>query len=176
MAKDVATFLHWAAEPEHDERKKSGIKAVILFSTLLVISVYIKRFKFGTIKNRKICKWTRSYQLYGCSWLSLQSTTRLQARAPTRDWYSVDLLISGFNIIFLHHNFMRSLDLFISEHQIKMAASGSLLLQPPSSISLRRRSTTNVERIVATTTQVRRRRRDLRLRALMLHAAPAENG
>ncbi len=55
MAKDVVTFLSWAAEPEHDERKKLGIKAVIIFSTLFVISVYVKRFKWGPIKNRKIC-------------------------------------------------------------------------------------------------------------------------
>ncbi|KAJ3515983.1 hypothetical protein NLJ89_g1409 [Agrocybe chaxingu] len=54
MAKDVVTFLHWAAEPEHDERKKYGIKAVIIFSTLFAISVYVKRFKWGVIKNRKI--------------------------------------------------------------------------------------------------------------------------
>ena len=26
MAKDVVTFLNWAAEPEHDERKKAGLK------------------------------------------------------------------------------------------------------------------------------------------------------
>jgi ubiquinol-cytochrome c reductase cytochrome c1 subunit len=55
MAKDVTTFLSWAAEPEHDERKKLGIKAVIIFSTLFVISIYVKRFKWGPIKNRKIC-------------------------------------------------------------------------------------------------------------------------
>ncbi|KAF8899602.1 cytochrome C1 family-domain-containing protein [Gymnopilus junonius] len=54
MAKDVTTFLSWAAEPEHDERKKYGIKAVIIFSTLFVISVYVKRFKWGPIKNRKL--------------------------------------------------------------------------------------------------------------------------
>jgi ubiquinol-cytochrome c reductase cytochrome c1 subunit len=54
MAKDVTTFLSWAAEPEHDERKKIGIKAVILFSTLTAISLYVKRFKWGVIKNRKI--------------------------------------------------------------------------------------------------------------------------
>ncbi|KAF9078179.1 cytochrome c1, component of the mitochondrial respiratory chain [Rhodocollybia butyracea] len=54
MAKDVVTFLNWAAEPEHDERKKTGIKAVILFSTLFVLSIYAKRFKWGPIKNRKI--------------------------------------------------------------------------------------------------------------------------
>ncbi|KAJ8522723.1 hypothetical protein ONZ45_g733 [Pleurotus djamor] len=54
MAKDVVTFLHWAAEPEHDERKKIGIKAIILFSSLWAISVYVKRFKWAPIKNRKI--------------------------------------------------------------------------------------------------------------------------
>lgn len=56
LAKDVVTFLNWAAEPEHDDRKKSGIKAVILFSTLTLISLYVKRFKWSVIKNRKICK------------------------------------------------------------------------------------------------------------------------
>ncbi|KAL0953490.1 hypothetical protein HGRIS_004720 [Hohenbuehelia grisea] len=54
MAKDVVTFLNWAAEPEHDERKKIGIKAVILFSTLTLISLYVKRFKWAPIKTRKI--------------------------------------------------------------------------------------------------------------------------
>ncbi|KAJ7880308.1 cytochrome C1 family-domain-containing protein [Mycena olivaceomarginata] len=54
MAKDVVTFLHWAAEPELDERKKNGIKAVILFSTLTLLSLYVKRFKWTPIKNRKI--------------------------------------------------------------------------------------------------------------------------
>jgi ubiquinol-cytochrome c reductase cytochrome c1 subunit len=54
MAKDVTTFLSWAAEPEHDERKKIGIKAVILFSALTALSIYVKRFKWSVIKNRKI--------------------------------------------------------------------------------------------------------------------------
>ncbi|KAH9975891.1 cytochrome c-like domain-containing protein [Lactifluus volemus] len=54
MAKDVTTFLSWAAEPEHDERKKIGIKAVILFSVLTAVSIYVKRFKWAVIKNRKI--------------------------------------------------------------------------------------------------------------------------
>lgn len=55
MAKDVVTFLHWAAEPEHDERKKIGLKAVILFSALTAISLYVKRVKWAGIKTRKIC-------------------------------------------------------------------------------------------------------------------------
>ena len=54
MAKDVVTFLNWAAEPEHDERKKAGIKAVILFSALTAVSLYVKRFKWSVIKSRKI--------------------------------------------------------------------------------------------------------------------------
>lgn len=55
MAKDVVTFLHWAAEPEHDERKKIGLKAVILFSALTAISLYVKRAKWAGVKMRKIC-------------------------------------------------------------------------------------------------------------------------
>ncbi|KAF8739143.1 Cytochrome C1 family, partial [Rhizoctonia solani] len=59
MAKDVVTFLSWAAEPEHDERKKMGLQAVILLSSMLAISVYIKRFKWSVIKTRKIPpKWS----------------------------------------------------------------------------------------------------------------------
>jgi len=54
MAKDVVTFLNWAAEPEHDERKRLGLKAVILFSVLTALSLYVKRFKWAVIKNRKI--------------------------------------------------------------------------------------------------------------------------
>jgi ubiquinol-cytochrome c reductase cytochrome c1 subunit len=56
LAKDVTTFLSWAAEPEHDERKKYGIKAVIIFSALTLISLYVKRFKWTVLKNRKISK------------------------------------------------------------------------------------------------------------------------
>jgi ubiquinol-cytochrome c reductase cytochrome c1 subunit len=56
MAKDVATFLNWAAEPEHDERKKIGVKAVIIFSSLFAISIWVKRFKWTVIKNRKLSK------------------------------------------------------------------------------------------------------------------------
>jgi len=54
MAKDVSTFLNWAAEPEHDDRKQIGVKAVIIFSSLFAISIWVKRFKWTVIKNRKI--------------------------------------------------------------------------------------------------------------------------
>lgn len=54
MAKDVTTFLNWASEPEHDERKKAGLKAIIVLSSLYLLSVWLKKFKWTTLKNRKI--------------------------------------------------------------------------------------------------------------------------
>ncbi|KAG7162085.1 Cytochrome c1-like 1 [Homarus americanus] len=53
MAKDVATFLKWASEPEHDERKKMALKSMMMFSLLFVISYYIKRHKWTVLKSRK---------------------------------------------------------------------------------------------------------------------------
>ncbi|WP_339861145.1 cytochrome c1 [Paremcibacter congregatus] len=52
MAKDVATFMYWAAEPKMEERKKMGLK-VIIYMTLLTILLYFvnkrvwKRVKKG---------------------------------------------------------------------------------------------------------------------------------
>ncbi|KAJ1920927.1 cytochrome c1 [Mycoemilia scoparia] len=54
IAKDVTTFLGWASEPELDDRKKLGVKAVLLFSTLTALSLWIKRNRFSSLKNRKI--------------------------------------------------------------------------------------------------------------------------
>jgi len=54
MAKDVSTFLNWASEPEHDDRKKIGLQAVIIFSILTTLSIYTKRFKWIPLKSRKI--------------------------------------------------------------------------------------------------------------------------
>jgi ubiquinol-cytochrome c reductase cytochrome c1 subunit len=53
-AKDCAEFLTWAAEPEHDERKKSGAKFVVLLSVLVVMAGYNKRFRWAPLKNRKV--------------------------------------------------------------------------------------------------------------------------
>jgi len=54
LAKDVSTFLTWAASPEHDLRKKTSIKALTILSMLFGITYYIKRFKWSVLKSRKI--------------------------------------------------------------------------------------------------------------------------
>ncbi len=54
MAKDVTHFLAWTAEPEHDERKKFGLKNYIVASLMAVATLYWKRQKFSTIKSRRI--------------------------------------------------------------------------------------------------------------------------
>lgn len=43
MAKDIACFLQWAAEPEHDERKKNGMQWIVAILTACVITgnIYI---------------------------------------------------------------------------------------------------------------------------------------
>ncbi|KAM0786351.1 cytochrome c1 [Microbotryomycetes sp. NB124-2] len=54
MAKDVVTFLSWAAEPEHDQRKKMGMQATIILTALLALSIVTKRQKWAGLKSRKI--------------------------------------------------------------------------------------------------------------------------
>ena len=54
MAKDVTTFLAWASEPEHDERKKTGLKAMIILTFITGLSLYYKRFRWNVIKSRKM--------------------------------------------------------------------------------------------------------------------------
>ena len=44
MAKDVTTFLSWAAEPELEERHRTGVK-VIIYLILLSILVYLSMKK-----------------------------------------------------------------------------------------------------------------------------------
>lgn len=53
MAKDVTTFLNWCSEPEHDERKRLGLKAIIILSSLYLLSIWVKKFKWAAVKNRK---------------------------------------------------------------------------------------------------------------------------
>lgn len=54
MAKDVACFLAWTAEPEHDERKKSGVTWMIALATAIAITGFYKRFRWSIFKTRKI--------------------------------------------------------------------------------------------------------------------------
>ncbi|GAM27434.1 hypothetical protein SAMD00019534_106100 [Acytostelium subglobosum LB1] len=54
MAKDVSTFLAWASEPEHDDRKKLGFKIILGLGLIAVPMFYWKRLKWSTIKTRKI--------------------------------------------------------------------------------------------------------------------------
>nr|CAI5840587.1 unnamed protein product [Callosobruchus analis] len=54
LAKDVSTFLKWTAEPEHDDRKKMLIKSIGIFSFLIILTYYVKRVKFASLKTRKI--------------------------------------------------------------------------------------------------------------------------
>ena len=44
MAKDVVEFLNFAAEPEMDERKKMGAKVIVVLSTLLALSIWVKKY------------------------------------------------------------------------------------------------------------------------------------
>jgi len=54
MAKDVACFLAWTAEPEHDERKKNGMQWLIAIAAGLAVTGFYKRFRWSILKTRKI--------------------------------------------------------------------------------------------------------------------------
>lgn len=54
MAKDVSVFLTWAAEPEHDERKRMGLKAFFVIALMCIPTLYFKRLKWSVIKTRQL--------------------------------------------------------------------------------------------------------------------------
>mmetsp|Transcript_7758 Transcript_7758/g.10810 ORF Transcript_7758/g.10810 Transcript_7758/m.10810 type:complete len:277 (-) Transcript_7758:283-1113(-) len=54
MAKDVSVFLAWAAEPEHDERKKAGFRWILALSIAAIVAGFTKRFRWAPLKARKI--------------------------------------------------------------------------------------------------------------------------
>lgn len=54
MAKDVTEFLNWAAEPEMDDRKRMGMKVLVVTTVLFAVSVWVKRYKWAWLKSRKI--------------------------------------------------------------------------------------------------------------------------
>ena len=53
MAKDVTTFLSWAAEPELEERHKTGVK-VLIYLILLTILVYLSMKKIWSRIDPKV--------------------------------------------------------------------------------------------------------------------------
>lgn len=54
MASDVVTFLAWAAEPEHDERKRAGVKWVTAMLIAAAAAGFAKRLRFAPLKARKL--------------------------------------------------------------------------------------------------------------------------
>lgn len=54
MAKDVAVFLAWASEPEHDERKKMGFQWCLALGVATLLTGYYKRMRWSPYKTRKI--------------------------------------------------------------------------------------------------------------------------
>ncbi|KAK5602690.1 iso-1-cytochrome c [Crenichthys baileyi] len=54
VAKDVCTFLRWAAEPEHDQRKRMGLKLLMGSAILIPLLYYMKRHRWSVLKSRKI--------------------------------------------------------------------------------------------------------------------------
>jgi len=54
LAKDVSTFLAWAAEPEHDMRKKMGMEWIGGMAVIAVGLLYMKRFRWSLYKSRRI--------------------------------------------------------------------------------------------------------------------------
>ncbi|XP_005814204.1 cytochrome c1, heme protein, mitochondrial [Xiphophorus maculatus] len=54
VAKDVCTFLRWAAEPEHDQRKRMGLKLLMGSAILIPLVYYLKRHRWMVLKSRKI--------------------------------------------------------------------------------------------------------------------------
>ncbi|XP_062426746.1 cytochrome c1, heme protein, mitochondrial [Rhea pennata] len=54
IAKDICTFLRWAAEPEHDHRKRMGLKMLMITGLLASLLYYMKRHKWSVLKSRKM--------------------------------------------------------------------------------------------------------------------------
>lgn len=54
MAKDVTTFLAWAAEPEMEDRKRIGAKALLLCGTLAGLGLYWKRHRWAHLKSTRM--------------------------------------------------------------------------------------------------------------------------
>ncbi|CAI9607861.1 unnamed protein product [Staurois parvus] len=54
VAKDVCTFLRWAAEPEYDDRKRMGLKIIMMATFITAFIYYMKRHRWSVMKSRKM--------------------------------------------------------------------------------------------------------------------------
>ncbi|KAL3058037.1 hypothetical protein OYC64_010253 [Pagothenia borchgrevinki] len=54
VAKDVCTFLKWAGEPAHDQRKRMGLKLLMGAGIVIPLLYYMKRHRWSVLKSRKI--------------------------------------------------------------------------------------------------------------------------
>lgn len=54
QARDVVTFLSWAAEPEADDRKLMGVKWIAALTLVWATAIYYKRWKWSPLKSRRI--------------------------------------------------------------------------------------------------------------------------
>ncbi|XP_072106688.1 cytochrome c1, heme protein, mitochondrial isoform X1 [Mobula birostris] len=54
IAKDVCTFLRWSSEPEHDQRKRMGLKVLMFSALLFPLLYYMKKHRWSVLKSRKI--------------------------------------------------------------------------------------------------------------------------
>lgn len=50
---DVSIFLAWAAEPEHDYRKKAGVQWIGALLVALALTGFYKRFRWSILKTSK---------------------------------------------------------------------------------------------------------------------------
>ena len=54
QARDVVQFLCWTAEPESDDRKKSGALYMVVLTFMALAAGYSKRYRWAPLKTRKI--------------------------------------------------------------------------------------------------------------------------
>lgn len=46
--------LSGSSEPELDQRKRMGAQAIAVLSVLFTMSIWLKRFKWASVKSRKL--------------------------------------------------------------------------------------------------------------------------
>jgi ubiquinol-cytochrome c reductase cytochrome c1 subunit len=62
LTKDVCTFLAWAASPEQDQRKRTGIKGMMLIGILMPLAWYKNRQVWAVLKQQKYVFTPKNYK------------------------------------------------------------------------------------------------------------------